>query len=175
MCSGKFSRFCVATIVSLSLALPLCAAWVKSPAASVAIPAGTADSGDKIQETAEASSQEQPKGTKSSGADDLSEQLKALAESSRNTVKISREDLETWRDLADIAAKQIAEEKKFHFGLGVGAAYNHNDDNIGVGVDLFATLRKGDIMAIGGVTILPADGYSGWQRYTGHVGLAWEF
>lgn len=175
MCCGRLYRLYVGIIASLLLGLPLSAAWLKSPGSSAAIQAVTVDSGAKTQKTEEVSLPEPRKETKSSGADDLSAQLKELTESSKNTVRVSKEDLETWRDLADIAAKQIADEKKFHFGFGVGAAYNHNDDNIGVGVDLFATLRKGDIMAIGGVTILPADGYDGWQRYTGHVGLAVEF
>lgn len=91
----------------------------------------------------------------------------ATATAERNAIVQDRDDLRA------TVARQKKEIDRLHFGLGLGASYVPGDD---FGVDVFATMRKRDVMAVFGVEYYPVGDVADMAlddfRY--HVGLVWE-
>lgn len=71
-------------------------------------------------------------------------------------------------------AVQKKEIDRFHLGLGIGGSYVPMDQ---LGVELYATLRKRDVIFIGGVEFFPASDLNkaGKDNFRYHAGLVWEF
>lgn len=90
------------------------------------------------------------------------------AEAEGEVIRADRDD-----KTATIAV-QKKEIDRFHLGLGIGGSYVPMDQ---LGVELYATLRKRDVIFIGGVEFFPAKDVSKASKdnFRYHAGLVWEF